>query len=382
VNAPHAAPDAPARTPVRILVVEDSEEDFALLVATLRRQGYAPSCVRVEDAPSMSAALADGDWDAVISDHNLPRFSSGEALQTLVRSGRVLPFLIVSGAIGEDVAVAAMRDGADDYLIKGRLGRLGPALGNAIRSAEARRARMRTEEALRVSEQRLQALSAHLQTVVEDERRAIAREIHDEIGGALTALRYDLGWIARNATGAIAQRATQALEALSLAQQAGQRIVRHLRPPILDAGILPALEWQVSQYRQRTGCVAELRANTDLIELTEEAAMTVYRTLQEALTNVVKHAGASRVDIDLVAGDGMLSLEIQDDGHGITPEALGKADSFGLRGLAERAKAAGGWLEILPARRGTGLLLTVPLAGGPAQTASGNDAPDRGAHAG
>ncbi len=75
----------------------------------------------------------------------------------------------------------------------------------------------------------------------------------------------------------------------------------------------------------------------------------------------------------------MLSLEIQDDGHGITPEALGKADSFGLRGLAERAKAAGGWLEILPARRGTTLLLTVPLAGAPVQPATDDDAPGRGA---
>jgi len=352
----------PLHSRIRILVVEDSPEDFDLLVATLGHQGLNVDCVRVEDAESMTAALAEPGWDAVISDHHLPRFSSTEALQTMLDAGLHLPFLIVSGAIGEDAAVAAMRAGADDYLIKGRLARLGPALTNAMRAAESRRERQRAERALRASEQRLHELSAHLQRVVEEERKAIAREIHDEVGGMLTALRFDLSWIERNGEGAIAQRASQALGTLKIAQQASQQIMRNLRPPVLDAGIVPALDWQLAEFRKRTGCAARLRANTDHVALSDDVAMTVYRTLQEALTNVVKHSGATRVDVDLVVREGMLSLEILDDGRGIGSADLEKSMSYGLRGLAERARAVDGWLEVAPGRSGTALLLTVPTA--------------------
>lgn len=353
----------PLQARIRILVVDDSAEDYEGTVAALGRQGLNVACRRVDDADAMAAALAESEWDAVISEHRLQRFSSDEALRMLREADRALPLLIVSSTIDEDAAVQAMHRGADDYLFKGRLERLGPALTNAMRGAEARRERERAEAALRASEQRLRELSAHLQSVVEDERRAIAREIHDEIGGTLTALRYDLGWIARNGDVAVRQRAEQALEALALAQQASQRLVRDLRPPVLDAGILAALDWQLAQFRKRTGAQATLRTNTDRIELDDAAAMTVYRTLQEALTNVVKHAQAGRVDVDLVVRDDMLSLEVLDDGRGLAPGDLDKASSFGLRGLAERARAAGGWLEVAPGRRGTALLLTVPVSG-------------------
>lgn len=363
IRVANAMPDAryPLKSRIRLLVVEDSEEDFLLLSATLARQGLNVDCHRVEDAEAMRLALRDQPWDAVISDHHLPQFSSPEALRTLRASGKILPFLIVSGTIGEDVAVEAMRNGADDFLIKGRLARLGPALLNAMRSAEARRDRIAAEQALRVSEQKLRELSAHLQTVVEDERKAIAREIHDEIGGMLTALRFDLAWIERNGTPPVAQRAAQALETLGLAQQASQTIVRNLRPPVLDAGIIPAIEWQLAQFRKRSGLITRFRTNTDQIALTDEAAMTVYRTLQEALTNVVKHAGASSVAVDIVMSESMLSLEIQDDGDGIGADDLDKQQSFGLRGLAERARAVGGWLEVSVGKRGGTLLLTVPV---------------------
>lgn len=355
---------------IRLLVVEDSEEDFLLLWATLGRQGLNVTCVRVEDRETMAAALANEHWDAVISDHHLPRFSSPEALQTLRDSGKILPFMIVSGTIGEEVAVEAMRSGADDFLIKGRLARLGPAITNAMRSAEARRERIAAEQAQRVSEDKLRELSAHLQTVVEEERRSIAREIHDEIGGMLTALRFDLSWLERSNVPAVTQRAAQALETLVLAQQASQNIVRSLRPPVLDAGIVPAIEWQLAQFRKRTGLVTRFRTNTDQIDLADDAAMTVYRTLQEALTNVAKHSGASTVAVDMVISESMLSLEIHDDGHGIGAADLEKPQSFGLRGLAERARSVGGWLEVSRGKGGAALLLSVPVNAEPGAAAS------------
>jgi len=358
---PSSAIRYPLQSRIRILVVADSPGEFDALVAALGNQGLNVECTRVEDADAMAAAVADQPWDAVIADHDLPGFPGADAMRTLHASGLDLPLLVVSGAADEDASVQAMRQGADDFLIKGRLGRLGPALTNAMRSAEARRERARAESALRASEQRLRELSAHLQTVVEEERRAIAREIHDEIGGTLTALRFDLGWIARNGEAPVRLRATQALEALSLAQQASQRLVRDLRPPVLDAGIGAAIDWQLAQFRKRTGARAVLRMNTDRVELDDAVAMTVYRTLQEALTNVAKHANARAVEVDVVVRDGMLSLEVLDDGQGLRPADLHKPQSFGLRGLAERARAVGGWLEVSPGRRGTALLLSVPV---------------------
>lgn len=351
----------PPKRQIRILVVEDSPDDFDLLVAALQRQGLQVDCVRVEDEAGMSRALANQEFDAVISDHDLPRFSSGEALRTLQQSGLTLPFLIVSGTIGEDIAVEAMRLGADDFLIKGRLARLGPALTNAMRAADARRARAHAEEALRESETRLRSLSVHLQHLVDEERKAIAREIHDEIGGTLSGLRFDLSWIERNGDAGSRAKAHQALASLSEAQQATQRIMRNLRPPVLDAGLVPALEWQIGEFRRRTGATVHFRSNLENIEADDRVAMTVYRTLQEALTNIVKHAQARTVDVDLVVHDGFLSMEILDDGRGITPEDQRKLRSHGLRGLAERAQDCGGWFEVSSLNPGTALLLSVPL---------------------
>ncbi len=135
-------------TPLRVLIVEDSEDDAALLVRELRRGGYDPTLQRVDTAAAMSAALDRETWDIVISDYTMPRFSAPAALAVLQESGLDLPFIIVSGTIGEDPAVAAMKAGAHDYLMKGKLTRLVPAVERELREAEGRRERKRSEVTL------------------------------------------------------------------------------------------------------------------------------------------------------------------------------------------------------------------------------------------
>jgi two-component system cell cycle sensor histidine kinase/response regulator CckA len=132
--------------PLRILIVEDSEEDTLLLLMELRRSGYEPDFVRVESRKSMQEALQRREWDVVISDYVMPKFSGIEALAVLKESGLDLPFIIVSGNIGEDIAVEAMRAGAHDYILKGNLKRLVPAIEREFREAETRRTRKRVEE--------------------------------------------------------------------------------------------------------------------------------------------------------------------------------------------------------------------------------------------
>lgn len=360
MSAP-AAQRQEADRKLRLLVVEDSELDFELLLATLSREGLAVEARRVEERPQLIRALAEGPWDAVLSDHHLPRFSGTEALQVVRATGKELPFLIVSGMIGEEAAVAAMRNGADDYLIKGRLARLAPALLNAMSAAQARRERLRSARALAESEARLRDLLAHLDSVVEEHRTAIAREIHDDIGGALTAVRLDLSWIERHGGEACASRARDASQTLMQAMQAAQRIQRDLRPPVLDAGLVPSLRWLIAEFRRRSGLEIRFSSNQDNISLDPDRALTVYRTLQESLTNVTKHAAAATVQVDLVCGGDSLSLEIADDGVGIGARDVEKEGSYGLRGLAERAARVGGWIDVTPGRRGTCVLLSLPI---------------------
>lgn len=143
---------------LKVLVVEDSENDAELLLHALVRAGYKPTARRVENAGQMEAAITQDTWDMIISDYVLPQFSGMEALKIVQRKGLDIPFIIVSGKIGEEVAVEALKAGAHDYLLKDRLVRLGAAIDRELREAAARRQRRQAEQALRESEERYRRL--------------------------------------------------------------------------------------------------------------------------------------------------------------------------------------------------------------------------------
>src|SRR5919199_3128183 len=124
---------------LRVLLVEDSEEDAMLLLRELRRGGYEPEHVRVETSEAMQKALAGSEWDVILSDHRLPRFGSSEALELTRRSGSQAPFIVVSGRIGEEAAIGAVRAGAYDYVMKDHLARLYPSVERGLKEAEQRR---------------------------------------------------------------------------------------------------------------------------------------------------------------------------------------------------------------------------------------------------
>lgn len=348
---------------LRVLHVEDSELDHQLIFAQLTRAGLKVEMQRLDALPAVLAAL-DSPWDAIISDFNLPGYSGLEVLDALKARQLATPFILISGEIGEDIAVAAMRNGASDYLLKNNLNRLAPALLHAIDAAENERARRSSELELIKSKQRLHELAGHLQTSVELERAAIAREIHDDVGGSLTALKFDLAWIDRHATEPeVRQRVSAALETVSSAIDASQRIMHNLRPAILEQGLVAALQWMTARFERRTGIEAGLRVGDERLALPPGVPLVAYRTAQEALTNVSKHSGATRVDIELSLDSGVLTLEIHDNGRGIAPADLAKERSFGIRGLHERAATVGGWVDLSSAPGdGTSLILTVPLA--------------------
>ena len=144
--------------PLRVLVIEDSEDDAELLLAELRLGGYEPVCQRVETAASMKATLDTESWDIIISDYSMPQFSAPAALEVLHETSLDIPFIIVSGAIGEATAVAAMKNGAHDYIMKESLARLTPAIERELRDAEVRRERRNAEAKVKLQQQRLAAL--------------------------------------------------------------------------------------------------------------------------------------------------------------------------------------------------------------------------------
>ena len=346
---------------LRILHVEDSELDHQLILAQLRRGGLDLEVERVDTLAGVAKALTE-PWDAIISDYNLPGFSGLVVLDMLKESRRLLPFILVSGEIGEDTAVAAMRTGASDYLLKNNLNRLAPALQHAIEAVETQRARQEADRELLKSKQRLHELAGHLQTSVEMERAAIAREIHDDVGGSLTALKFDLAWIARHTQDeAVRQRVQTTLETVSYAIEASQRIMHNLRPAILEQGLVAAVQWMSMRFERRTGITTTMRTSHEQIQLPAGVPLVAYRTAQEALTNVSKHANATRVDIELSVDSGVLTLEVSDNGQGIAPGDLAKARSFGIRGLHERAATVGGWVDLSSNSKGTSLILSVPL---------------------
>jgi signal transduction histidine kinase len=356
----HATPAR--RSPLRVLHLEDSELDHELEMAHLRRGGLQVETTRVDSEPAFRAALEE-PWDIVLSDFNVPGFSGLAALDIVRTSERPLPFILISGEIGEDVAVAAMRNGASDYLLKANLSRLAPAVEHAIDAHEARLARETSDRQLAQSRQRLSELAQHLQTSVDRERAAIAREIHDDVGGSLTALKFDIAWIARHSKDVeVRQRSQAALEVVSHAIESSKRIMHNLHPAILEQGLVAALQWMANGFEKRTGVACRFRTSHETMQLPPGVPLVAYRTAQEALTNITKHANASRVSIDMSLAGGVLSLEISDNGVGLSGEDLAKARSFGIRGLHERASTVGGWVDLSSGAQGTTLILSVPLA--------------------
>ncbi len=351
---------------LRLLHLEDNPIDHQLVLRALRRAEMEAEVVLVETLPAFQAALAAEApaVDAVLADYHLGGFSGLQAWEWLQANGRDVPFILVSGAIGEATVADAMVRGVSDYVDKNQLSRLPHVLQRALELAQTRRAQAEAARELAASRQRLLELTEHLQASIDRERADIAREIHDDIGGALAAVKLDLAWLARRLDDTEALGHVQA--ALAMAEHAlgaSQRIMRNLRPAVLDQGLMPALDWLTRTFAERTGLAVQLRGRVRAA-LSPRQEMVAYRTVQEALTNVLKHAQARRVNIEVSDLEGHLTVEIADDGRGASADELGKERSFGLLGLRERAQSVGGWLDVITAPgQGMTLILSLPLHG-------------------
>lgn len=210
--------------------------------------------------------------------------------------------------------------------------------------------RKRAEEAIRESREDLRRLAARLQSVREEERTYLAREVHDELGQALTGLKMDLAWLLRkppvNETD-LRDRVQTMVGVVDATIGRVRRLSARLRPAVLDdLGLVAAVEWQVQETGGKSGLEYALDLPLEDVDVDPEVATAVFRILQEALTNIVRHADARHFEVKLSTGDEQLVLEVRDDGKGVGDEGLRDHESLGFIGMRERAEALGGKLDI------------------------------------
>jgi signal transduction histidine kinase len=351
---------------LRVLVLEDEPADAELALAALAEGGFECQATLAQGRSAFEAAFSEGSFDLVLADYRLPDYTGLEALEHVRRRNPLLPFVLVSGALGEERAVEALRSGATDYVLKQGLARLPSAVRRALDERREHERHVATRRALELSQTRLRALSRRLLEVQEDERSRLARDLHDDIGQALTALKIQLESLAR-ADATLRSRIDECVETTRHTLERVRQLSLSLRPLQLDdLGLVAALR----SHLDRQARVGELTPHFDARDVPQGLAPDIetacFRVAQEAITNVLRHARARNLWLGLSVSDGRLALSLRDDGVGFDADAARRraaaGGSLGLVGIEERIAFAGGSLELRTAPgQGTVLLATFPL---------------------
>ena len=361
-------PAAAASTVIRLLCVEDSPDDVELMAITLERADPQRryQLRRVDDANEFMQALED-DFDAILCDFNMPRFSPYAALQILVARRCITPLIVVTRAIGEEAAVHVLRCGAKDYLTKDKLGTLPQIIERVMtergRLAEQERLGLELEAAYR----RLKKLSARLVVAQERERTLISRELHDQLGQTLTGMVLHLHAAKGSTDPSAALRHTDT--AMEMAQGAVSQLKTlsfSLRPAQLDLlGLVAAVQGAVQRLAEPGALRTTVSARGAEPPTLGETASVAVRLVQEAMNNVMRHARASHVWVRLrFLPHARIGVLVVDDGVGFNKQELlcGQPSerNVGLYGMIERTELAGGRLHIRTAP-GRGVALRAVL---------------------
>jgi signal transduction histidine kinase len=225
---------------------------------------------------------------------------------------------------------------------------------------------MRVEEELQSSREELRNLTIYLESVREQERTNIAREIHDELAQSLTALKMDLSWLDNKLPRdqiPLVEKIHSMSDLIDSIIQTVKRISAALRPGILDdLGLVAAIEWQAEEFQTRTGIDCRFTFKPDDLAVDQDRSTAIFRIFQETLTNIARHAAASLVSVDLLKEAGSLLLRVIDNGTGITEEQIHDPKSFGLIGMRERVHPWGGRVHIRGiSGQGTTIEVRIPL---------------------
>lgn len=346
---------------INVLIVEDDPAYLRFIEEILKEFGRTRfELIHVKRLDAAIKCLKERVVDAILLDLNLPDSWGFDSFERLHAESPFIPVVILTGLAEEEFGIRAVQKGAH-YLSKGEVG--GAVLCRTIEYAIERN---RLMEELERSYQKFYNLSAHLQQLREEERKYLAYEIHDELGGLFTAMKMELS-SAFNGTDEIQETLPEMKDSLTKLIDRGIEITRQistdLRPLILDhLGLIPAISWHIKEFQKRT----RMRCNWILCEedipLDKNCALAVFRILQEALTNVARHSSASRVSVEVKREQDSIILKVEDNGKGINEEKINSPSSFGLMGIQERVLFLRGKVTIKGVPdKGTTVTVTVPL---------------------
>jgi signal transduction histidine kinase len=344
---------------IKVLMVEDEQQ----VAQFVKKKLLSPGDGRYEwkHANTLKSGLehlADEHFDVILLDLGLP---DSEGLNTLVltfeKAGGV-PIIVLTGMYDEETAIKAFEMGAAEYFYKPRADE--SSLRRAIRYAIER---SRSQRKLKESEERLRGLSHRLVQVQEEERRRIAKELHDEIGQSLTALEIKLEMVSRSESRAEKLDESRAIVSDLMAKV--RDLSLDLRPTMLDdLGLLPTLLWHFERYTSQTGIRVDFKSSGLKERLAKpEAETAAFRIVQEALTNIARHANVDEAKVRIYCDREILRCEIKDLGTGFTPDKeLCSISSSGLSGMQERASLLDGNLIITSEpNAGTCITAEIPL---------------------
>ncbi len=356
-------------TAIRVLIVEDSEDDTEFVLHELRRGGYEPVWERVDNRDTMQLALSNSSWDVIIADYSLPGFSGLSAFHLANEMKVDVPFIIASGTIGEDIAVSAMKAGVQDYVMKNNLSRLVPAVERELRDAQVRRERKQAEEKLKTYQKRLRSLASELTLTEERERRRIAVELHDHIGQSLVFAKLKLQGL-RETLGAAheAGTLTEICDVIDQIIEDTRTLTFDLSSPLLyEIGLEPAIsEWLTDNVENKQGITTHFETDEQPKPVSDEVRVLLFKAVRELLVNVIKHAQARNVRVSIQKDGNSIRIIVEDDGIGFSPSDTSlqgrEKVGLGLFSIRERLDHLGGQVQINSSPgKGTRVILTAPL---------------------
>jgi signal transduction histidine kinase len=380
---------AATTTLANVLVVDDDARSLMAMRELLQAPGQC--VVTAQSGSEALRSLQQTDYAVILLDARMPVMDGFETAR-LIRDderSRHTPIIFLTGAYEDPPSMfRGYEAGAVDYIVKPPVPEILKSKisvfvdlynKNAVLTREIAE-RSRIENVLRASEENLRALAARLQSVQEEEQRRIAREIHDELGQALTGLKMDLTWVAsrlpRNAR-ALAQK-TKAMSGLIDGMvQSVRELASRLRPEVLDElGLAAAIKWQAREFQMRAGVRCMVDASAENLALDQDRSTAVFRVFQELLTNVARHAAATKVDVALRQLNGSVVLEVRDNGRGIGDAQIRDPASLGLLGMRERIVPFDGRFEIgAGTGKGTVAVVSIPAEHAPERNASKEKTP-------
>jgi signal transduction histidine kinase len=278
------------------------------------------------------------------------------------KRSRHTPIIFLTGAYEDATSVIrGYEAGAVDYIVK-------PLRPEILKSKVAVFVDLYRKNAdLRTSQQNLRTLASHLQSVREEEWIRIAREIHDQLGQALTGLKMDLTWIVNRLpedSQLLREKAHSMTVLIDATLGSVRQLASRLRPEVLDQlGLAAAIDWQAHEFQRRSGIRCNVSLPTEALQLDKDRSTAVFRIFQELLTNVARHANATRIDVAVRSESHEVVLTVEDNGRGIDHEVANSPKSLGLMGVRERVLPFGGHVDIAGVRgKGTAVRVTLPTA--------------------